>query len=154
LQVEVDENAMARRRVERQFPRAVLCCRVSYLRIPKRATDYRSATVHDICQGGFRFHTDELFRRRSCFLLDLFLPGAQPIRSLATVVWVAALPGDGGYQIGGRFIEPNPDVATAIAHLVSDENRCQARGVPDAGRPFRTATGGSSRETRRSPATP
>jgi len=51
----------------------------------------------------------------------LFLPGSHPIRSLATVAWVKAIPGDDGYQIGGAFVEPNSDVGAALAHLVSEQ---------------------------------
>lgn len=110
-------NTARKHKEKRRFPRVSAACRLRYLRIPRKAADYREATVQDVSQGGFSFRTSELFQRKSCFLLDLFLPGSLPIRSLATVAWIKSMPEDDDYQVGGRFVEPNPDIGTALAHL-------------------------------------
>jgi hypothetical protein len=111
----------AKGKEKRHFQRVSAACNLRYLRIPKKTAEYRNAMVQDISPGGFRFRTGELFKCRSCFLLDLFVPGSTPIRSLATVAWIKTLPEDDGYQIGGKFVEPNPDVEAALAHLASED---------------------------------
>jgi len=112
-------NTTAKSKERRHFPRASLPCHLRYLRIPKKVAEYRNATVQDISQGGFRFRTYELFPRRSCFLLDLYLPDSNPVRFVATVAWIRTMPDEDGYQIGGKFVEPNLAVGTALAHLFS-----------------------------------
>lgn len=111
----------ARGKEKRHFQRVSAACNLRYLKIPKKAVEYRNAMVQNIGQGGFRFRTYEKFQCQSCFLLDLFLPGSNPIRSLATVAWVKTLPEGDGYQIGGKFVEPNLDVEAALAHLASEQ---------------------------------
>ena len=107
---------MARAKDRRYFPRVSLACTLRYLRIPKKVEEYRKAKVKDVSEGGFSFHTSELFQRRSCFLLDLVLPGGMnPHRSLATVAWIKAMPETDGYLVGGKFVEPNSDLGTALA---------------------------------------
>ena len=107
---------------KRQFPRISLPCPLRYLTIPKQGEGYHNATVEDISQGGFRFRTSETIPRRSCLLLDVFLSDASPIRSLATVSWIKPMPGDDGYQVGSKFVEPNPEVENALAHRVPRNN--------------------------------
>jgi PilZ domain len=114
-------STRAKGRERRLYPRVAVPCHLRYLRIPKRASEYRNATVQDIGQGGFRFRTSELFHRRSCFLFDVYLPGSNPVRSLATVVWIRLMPGDEWYQVGGKFVEPNPEVASALIRLVPEQ---------------------------------
>ena len=103
----------------RRFPRVSLPCHLRFRKLPKSEAEYRNAVVLDISQGGFRFSTFESFQRRSCFLLDLILPGLPPVHSLATVAWVKALPEEAGYQVGGVFVEPNAEVENALVRLAS-----------------------------------
>lgn len=119
---------MAKSKERRGFPRVPLSCHLRYLRIPKNAAAHSNATVLDVCPGGLSFRANEEFQRRSCFLLDLYPPDSHPIRSLATVVWVRALPEGAGYQIGGRFVEPSFDVGAAIAHLVPEQENTDRPG--------------------------
>ena len=108
-------KAMKSSKEKRQSPRIALPCHLRYLKIPKKAREYCNGAVQDVSLGGFMFRTQELFDRNSCLLLDLYLPGAHPIRSLATVAWVKPLSEDNGYQVGGAFVEPNSEVEAAIS---------------------------------------
>lgn len=114
-------NASAKEIDRRHFLRVTLPCHLRYLKIPEGGAEYANATVQEISKGGFGFRTNESFPRGSCFLLDLYLPGAKPIHSLATAAWMKALPEGDGYQIGGAFVEPNPEVQSALARIVPEQ---------------------------------
>jgi hypothetical protein len=77
-----------------------------------------SAIVQDISQGGFRIRSDELLSSTSNLLVELHFPGANPIRSLATVAWVKALPEDNGYEMGGMLVDPNRETRAALEKIV------------------------------------
>lgn len=119
-QVGVGVNTRARNKERRRFSRVSLPGHLRYLKIPQPAAEYRNASVQDIGPGGFRIRTTELFHRKSCILFDLFIPGSDPIRCLATVAWTKTLPENGGYQIGGKFVEPNAGVETILGHLAAE----------------------------------
>lgn len=103
---------------KRKFPRAALPCHVRYRRIPISPKGPRNASVRDVSEGGLRFRTTELLHRGSNILVELYLPGGVPVRSLASIAWVRAMPGDEDFEIGGSFVEPTHDARTTLAqHL-------------------------------------
>jgi hypothetical protein len=59
-----------------------------------------------------------LLDRRANVLLELHLPGSGPVRSLASVAWVRALPEGNGYEVGGMFVEPPHEARLALEKIV------------------------------------
>lgn len=105
---------------KRQTPRVPVQGHMRYRRIPIDGRGPCNALLQDVGEGGFRFRSDELLNRRSDLLLELHLPGSYLVRSLATVAWVKAMPGDDGYEVGGMFVEPSHEARSALAHVVLD----------------------------------
>lgn len=111
-------GAVAEVTEKRVSPRVAIRGHMRYRRVPIGVQGPRNAIVKDIGQGGFRFRSDELLDRTSNMLLELHLPGAYLIRSLARVAWVRALPGEEGYEVGGMFVEPPQDARTTLRKIV------------------------------------
>jgi hypothetical protein len=105
---------------KRNSPRVPVQGHVRYRRIPITVRGPRNAIVHDISRGGFRFRSDELLNRKSNLLLELHIPNAHCIRSLATVAWVKPMPGEDAYEIGGMFVEPTREARAALETIVPE----------------------------------
>ena len=105
---------------KRHSPRVAIEGHIRYRRIPIAMKGPRNAAVRDVGEGGFRFQSAEFMDRKSNMLLELYLPGTHIIRSLATVAWIKALPGDDGYEVGGMFLEPTHETRTELAKIVSN----------------------------------
>lgn len=84
---------------------------------PGDAADSREALVLDVSRTGFSFHSRNYVPRRAGFIIELQPPGANPIRSLARAVWVRELPEEGGYEVGGMFVEPTREARAALGRL-------------------------------------
>ena len=78
----------------------------------------RRDVLHDRSWGGYEHVGTGKEKRnfQSCFLRGLY-----PIRSLAIVAWVKTLLEGDGYQIGGKFVEPNLEVGAELAILASEQ---------------------------------
>ena len=103
---------------KRKHPRAAVAGHLRYRRLPVTAKGLRNAAVRDVSIGGFRFCSDEMLSRNASLLLELHVPGSNPVHSLATVAWVKAMPGDNGFEVGGRFVEPGHQARTALQGMV------------------------------------
>jgi len=90
-----------------------------YRIIPVDVTGFRNADVQDISLTGFRFHSREFIPKRASVILEMNLLGQAPLHSLATAVWVREIPGEGGYEVGGMFVEPPQGARTTLSRLVS-----------------------------------
>jgi hypothetical protein len=113
-------GAVAEVQEKRISPRVRVQGHLRYRRIPISDRGPRNAIIQDVSLGGFRFRSDELLNRKSSVLLELHLPNSHSIRSLATVAWVKAMPEDGGYEIGGMFVEPTHATRAALEKIVSE----------------------------------
>jgi hypothetical protein len=104
---------------KRRFRRVTVVGDLRYRRIPITLPGIRHAAVRDVSEGGFRVRSEEQLTRKSTLLLELRIPGSDPIRSLATVAWVRPMPADDGYEIGGMFVEPTREARTALSRFLS-----------------------------------
>jgi hypothetical protein len=87
--------------------------------IPVDAVGFRNANIQDISMTGFRFHSQEFIPRRASIMLEMNFFGHAPVHSLAKAVWVREIPSDGGYEVGGMFVEPPRGARTTLSRLVS-----------------------------------
>ena len=110
---------MAIGKEKRQSSRVKLKSPLRYRTIPVDAKGYRNAAVQDVSTTGFRFHSAEYIPRRASIILEMNLLGHPPVRSLATAVWVRERPSEGGYEVGGMFIELSHGTRTTLSKLVS-----------------------------------
>ena len=113
-------GAVADVQEKRVSPRVRVQGHLRYRRIPISDRGPRNAIIKDISRGGFRFRSDELLNRKSNLLLELHLPNAHCVRSLATVAWVKAMPEDDGFEMGGMFVEPTHETRAALEAIVSE----------------------------------
>jgi len=90
-----------------------------YRTIPVDATGFRNAAVQDISLTGFRFHSQEFIPKRASIILEMNLLGHAPVHSLARAVWVREIPSEGGFEVGGIFVEPPHGARTTLSRLVS-----------------------------------
>jgi hypothetical protein len=90
-----------------------------YRTIPVDATGFRNAAVQDISLTGFRFQSQEFIPKRASIILEMNLLGHAPVHSLARAVWVREIPNEGGYEVGGMFVEPPYGARTTLNQLVS-----------------------------------
>jgi len=104
---------------KRQSSRVQLKSPLRYRIIPVDATGFRNAGVQDISLTGFRFHSREFIPKRASFILEMNLIGHAPVHSLARAVWVREIPREGGYEVGGIFVEPPHGARTTLSQLVS-----------------------------------
>ncbi|MBI5439648.1 MAG: PilZ domain-containing protein [Deltaproteobacteria bacterium] len=86
------------RRVPAVFP-------VTYW-VPLAGSRFREARGVDLSPDGLRFSCREVVPMRAGFLVELRLPGQEPVRTLGRAAWVRPLPGDGGFEVGGPLVEP------------------------------------------------
>ena len=110
---------MEKGREKRLSSRAHLKSPLRYRIIPVDASGFRNASVQDISMTGFRFHSQEFIPKRASIILEMNFLGHAPIHSLARAVWVRELPSDGGYEVGGMFVEPPRGARTTLTQLVS-----------------------------------
>lgn len=106
-------------REKRNSPRVPLESPLRYRIVPMDAAGFRNAAVQDVSQTGFRFYSQEFIPRHSGFLFEMNVPGQAPVRSLARAVWVRERPSDGGYLVGGMFVEPPHGARTTLSRFVS-----------------------------------
>ena len=105
---------------KRRSSRVQLKSPLRYRIIPLDANNgFRNASVQDVSLTGFRFHSQEFVPKRASIILEMNLLGHAPVHSLARAVWVRERPSEGGYEIGGMFVEPPRGARTTLAQLVS-----------------------------------
>ena len=105
-------------REKRRSPRATIEGELRYRKIPIAMKGPGRALIQNVSQGGFKFRSDELLGRSANLLAELHFPGANPIRSLATVAWVKSLPEDNGYEIGGTLVDPTRETLSALENII------------------------------------
>ena len=88
-----------------------------YRIIPVDVAGFRNAAVQDISLTGFRFHSQEFIPKRASIILEMNLLGHPPVHSLARAVWVRERPDEGGYEVGGMFVEPPHAARTTLSQL-------------------------------------
>ena len=105
---------------KRQSPRVELQSSLRYRTIPVgTAAGFRSADVEDVSQTGFRFHCQEFIPKRASIILEMNVSGYPPLHSIASAVWIRERPNEGGYEVGGRFVEPPHGTRKTLKQLVS-----------------------------------
>jgi hypothetical protein len=109
------ETGKEKRRATRVKLRSPLRYRV----IPVDDAGFRSAAVQDVSLTGLRFRSQDFIARRASLILEIYPPGHPPVRSLARAVWVREHPSEGGYEVGGMFVEPPRGARTTLRQLVS-----------------------------------
>jgi hypothetical protein len=74
----------------------------------------------DVSLGGMRVYSDEVFIVGSRFDLDVLLPGDDPVRCWAEVVWVGELDpqGPAKFDIGLKFIDMAEDDVQRLAAVL------------------------------------
>lgn len=97
----------AERRVRLRLP-------MRYCLIPVSGDGYRAARIEDLSAGGVRFRCTSAVRPREGFLLELLLPGGRPVHSFGRAAWVRELPGQGGFEVGGRFVDQSTSSRRAL----------------------------------------
>ena len=116
----VRECSMDKGKEKRLSSRVQIKSPLRYRRIPVDATGFRNAAVQDISQTGFRFQSREFIPKRASIILEMHLPGHAPVHSLARAVWVREMPLEGGYEVGGVFVEPPHGTRKTLSRLVQD----------------------------------
>lgn len=104
-------------RERRHSPRLAIQGELRYRRIPI-VKGRRSALLQDLSEGGFRFRSEELLNNHSNLLVELHFPSSNPIRSLATVAWVKALPEDSGYEVGSTLVDTTREARAALEKIL------------------------------------
>jgi len=104
---------------KRLSSRVQLKSQIHYRIIPLDAAGFRKADVQDISVTGFRFHSQEFIPKRASIILEMNILGHAPVHSLARAVWVREIPSEGGYEVGGMFVEPPHGARTTLSQLVS-----------------------------------
>ena len=104
---------------KRSTSRVKLKSPLRYRIIPVDVPGFRNAGVQDISLTGFRFHSREFIPKRASFILEMNFIGHAPVHSLARAVWVREIPCEGGYEVGGTFVEPPHGARTTLSRLVS-----------------------------------
>ena len=110
---------MEKGKEKRLSSRVQLKSALRYRIIPADASGYRTAAVQDVSQTGFRFHSQEFIPKRASILLEMDLPGHAPVHSLAKALWIRERPSEGGYEVGGMFVEPPFGARTTLKQLAS-----------------------------------
>jgi len=98
----------------RRFPRAHSRFPMRYRLIPVGDEGYFHASVEDLSPDGVRFRCAGSVRPRTGLLFELQLPGAEAVRSFGRAAWVRELPGRGGFEVGGTFVDQSTSTRRAI----------------------------------------
>ncbi len=104
---------------KRLSPRVQLKSPLRYRILPVDAAGFRSAAVQDVSLTGFRFHSQEFIPKQASIILEMNLLGHAPVHSLAKAVWVREIPSEGGFEVGGVFVEPPHAAKMTLSQLVS-----------------------------------
>ena len=104
---------------KRLSPRVQLQSPVLYRIIPSDAAGFRDAAIQDVSQTGFRFQSREFVPKQSNLILEMNHLGHVPVHYLARAVWVREIPSEGGYEVGGMFVEPAQSVWATLNQLAS-----------------------------------
>jgi hypothetical protein len=79
---------------------------------------YREGNVRDLSLEGLRFQCTGSLRPKAGLLLELIIPGDEPVRSFGRTTWVRELPGQAGFEVGGRFVDQSTAVRRAIGRQI------------------------------------
>lgn len=91
---------------QRRYPRLTCHTAVQYRDILQPRATYVGSRTQDLSVGGLRFHASEWLAANHRLLVQLHLPGtAEPIRTIAQVVWSRKQSHSDQYEIGARFIQ-------------------------------------------------
>jgi len=101
-------------RVPTQFP-------LRYRLIPVDETGYLEAHVEDLSPEGVKFRAGSGIRARAGLLLEMLVPGAEPVRVFGRATWVREAPGDGGSEVGTRFVDQSTATRKAILRHIERE---------------------------------
>lgn len=98
----------------RQFPRVDQRFPLRFRPLPVRNAAAYEGGAEDLSCGGVRFRCAEGLRPRSGVIVELHVPGADPVSSLGRVAWVKELAETGGFEIGLRFEDQSTAARMAI----------------------------------------
>jgi hypothetical protein len=112
-------EAKAGGREKRQAPRVQLRCRLRYRVIPGNEARLQDGFAQDVSQTGFRFYSTEFIPKQTSLIVKMEHLGHATIRSVAQAVWIRERPLDGGYEVGGRFVEPPSNSRTTLTKLTA-----------------------------------
>ncbi|HWR97776.1 MAG TPA: PilZ domain-containing protein [Candidatus Methanoperedens sp.] len=105
---------MRDRRERRTAPRVRRSFPMRYRLIPVDGDGYLDARVQDLSPEGVRFSCSDTVRPKEGFLLELLIPDGRPVNSFGRAAWVRELPGQGGFEVGGRFVDQSTASRRAI----------------------------------------
>ena len=96
---------MTDRTDRRSSPRVAGRFPVRYQVIPVAGSGFLEAFAEDLSADGVRFRCPQQVRVRSGLLLELKMPETGEVRSFGRAAWVRELPGEEGFEVGGRFVD-------------------------------------------------
>jgi hypothetical protein len=82
--------------------------------IPVAGDGYLEGSVEDLSPAGVRFRCAGNVRAKEGLLVELLLPEGTPVRSFGRAAWVRELPGEDGFEVGGRFVDQSTAARRAI----------------------------------------
>ena len=104
---------------QRRYPRLACHAPVQYRDLNQPQTPYTGALTHDVSAGGLKFHASEWLPVQHRLLVQLALPGvAEPIRTIAQVVWTRKQAYGDHYEVGARFVQMATEDLGAVAAYV------------------------------------
>ena len=104
---------------QRRYPRLACHAPVQYRDLGQPQAPYTGALTHDVSAGGLKFHASEWLPVQHRLLVQLALPGvAEPIRTIAQVVWTRKQPHGDHYEVGARFVQMATEDLGAVAAYV------------------------------------
>lgn len=98
-------------RVSRRFP-------MRYRLIPVDGGGYREGSVADLSTEGVRFRSAGSLRPKAGFLVELLFPEGAPVHVFGRAAWVRELPGQDGFEVGGRFVDQSTSARRAIERRI------------------------------------
>ena len=105
---------MKDRRERRKTPRFRRSFPMRFRLIPVGGGGYLEASVEDLSPEGVRFRCSGTVRPREGLLLELLIPDGRPVHSFGRAAWVRELPGRGGFEVGGWFVDQSTSSRRAI----------------------------------------
>lgn len=111
----------------RRAPRTASRFPLRFQVIPLAGDGYVDARVEDLSPEGLRFQCREEVRARSGMLVELQIPDEPPVHFFGRAAWVRELPGNDGYEVGGRFEDQSTWGRKAIERFLQHEAPASGR---------------------------
>lgn len=118
---------MWKRNERRRAARSVSRFPMRFRLIPVGEAGYLEGTVEDLSGEGVRFRCPGGVRARSGLLLEMLVPGGRAVHVFGRAAWVRDLPGNGGVEVGGGFVDQSTTARKAIERHLKQQSAAPGR---------------------------